>query len=464
MPHTRNAPLLLIGCCIVLLTACGGGKATATPIPLATATTTSRTQASSGITTDAAAPTATTPADTATTDTPATPVPPPTTAGVTASPGMAALTTTATVNPSIAPSTAAPTGPPQAHALPGGTVMLPAGFNIDVYAQNLDYIRFMAVRPSDGMLFVADANGRILILPDANHVGKADNTVIFASNLRQPSSIAFYQDWVYVGETNEVARFSAPNNAMQPQGNKDVVIPNLPPPTDHWTRTIAFGPDGKLYLAIGSDCNLCEQKDNRRAAISVYDPDGKNGRLFATGLRNAVGFTWQPGTNTMWATVNGRDSIGDNIPPDELRIVRDGSFNGYPYCYNGTTPNPEYGDPSRCTHAVPAEVALPAHSAALGITFGDQFAAPQPYKESIYIAYHGSWNRSVKTGYKVVRVPFVNGQAGQPEDFAWGWLPGSADNPGQVWGRPVGVTIGSDGAMYVTDDDTGTVYRISATG
>ena len=237
-------------------------------------------------------------------------------------------------------------------------------------------------------------------------------------------------------ETSEVVRFSAPNNAMQPQGDAEVVIPNLPPPTDHWTRTVAFGPDGKLYLAIGSSCNVCNNTDSRRAAISVYDPDGTNGRLFATGLRNAVGFTWQPGTNTIWATVNGRDSIGDNIPPDELRIVRDGSFNGWPYCYNGTTPNPEYGDASKCTSAVPAEVALPAHSAALGITFGDQFAAPQPYKDSIYIAYHGSWNRSVKTGYKVVRVPFVDGKAGQPEDFASGWLPGDANNPGAGLGPP----------------------------
>jgi len=460
MPRSRTTPLLLIGCCIVLLAACGGGTATATPITAAASVApTTRTQAFNGTTTDVATPSPATPTDTPPAPTPTDP------ASATALPATTAPTTPATVPATIAPPVAtAPTGPPQAHAVPGGTVMLPAGFNIDIYAQNLGYIRFMTVRPSDGMLFVADANGRILILPDANHDGKADSTVVFASNLRQPSSIAFYQDWVYVGETNAVSRFSAPNNAMQPQGNKQVVIPNLPPPTDHWTRTIAFGPDGKLYLAIGSDCNLCVQKDNRRAAISVYDPDGTNGRLFATGLRNAVGFTWQPGTNTMWATVNGRDSIGDNIPPDELRIVHDGSFNGYPYCYNGTTPNPEYGDPSRCTQAAPAEVALPAHSAALGLTFGDQFNAPQPYKESIYIAYHGSWNRSVKTGYKVVRVPFVNGQAGQPEDFAWGWLPGSADNPGQVLGRPVGVTVGSDGALYVTDDNQGRVYRITTTG
>ncbi len=352
----------------------------------------------------------------------------------------------------------------EARDLPSGTVTLPAGFDIGVYASGVGQARFMAVRPSDGMLFVADANGRILALPDANHDGAADDVVVFASGLNLPSSIAFYEDWIYVGETNQVSRFSAPNNAMQPQGDEQVIVPNLPPPTDHWTRTVAFGPDGKMYVAIGSSCNVCNEKDDRRAAISVYDPDGTNGRLFATGLRNAVGFTWQPGTNTIWATVNGRDSIGDNIPPDEVRIVRDGSFNGWPFCYNGTTPNPEYGDPSRCASAVPAEVALPAHSAALGIAFGDRFAAPQEYKDSIYIAYHGSWNRSAKTGYKVVRVPFADGTAGQPEDFASGWLTGSVDSPGRVWGRPVGVTVGGDGALYVTDDLAGQVYRITATG
>lgn len=366
--------------------------------------------------------------------------------------------------PAAAPTSAPPitTGPAEPHQLPGGTIMLPPGFAINVYATKVGGARFMAVRPSDGMLFVADANGRILILPDGNRDGKADSMQVFASGLNQPSSIAFYQDYVYVGETNEVVRFRAPNSAMQAQGAKDVIVPNLPT-GGHWTRTVAFGPDGKLYVAVGSSCNVCEEKDARRAAINVYDPDGKNGRLYATGLRNAVGFTWQPGTSQMWATVNGRDSIGDDIPPDDLRTISDGTFYGWPYCYDGANPNPEFKDPAKCANVPPDAVALPAHSAALGITFGDQFAAPQAYKDSIYIAYHGSWNRSTKTGYKVVRVPFVDGKAGQPEDFAFGWLPGDATNPGQVWGRPVGVTIGKDGALYVSDDSTGTLYRISAT-
>lgn len=344
--------------------------------------------------------------------------------------------------------------------LPGGAVTLPEGFTIGIYATNLGAARFMAVRPSDGMLFVADARGRILALPDADTRGQADRTVVFASGLRQPSSITFIGDWVYVGETDRVSRFSAPNNALQAQGAKELVV-DLPPLGQHYTRTVGFGPDGKLYVAVGSDCNVCEEQDARRAAISVYDADGSNGRIFASGLRNAVGFTWQPGTNIMWATVNGRDNIGDDVPPDELRIVRDGSFNGWPYCSDGTTPNPEYRNTMRCANTVPAEVPLQAHSAALGVTFGDQLKASQPYKDSMYVALHGSWNRSTKTGYKIVRVPFVDGQAGQPEDFAVGWLPNAS---GSAWGRPVGVTVGSDGALYVSDDTASQIYRIAATG
>jgi glucose/arabinose dehydrogenase len=464
MPRPRSIPLLLLGCCLALLSACGGGKATATPQPAATATVAARTQAAADNNAGPLIPAP--PATPAPTDAPTQPT---TTADVTAQPPspVPAPTTapTATAAPSATPvpAPAVPSGPPQAHTLPGGTVTLPAGFKIDLYASNVGQARFMAVRPSDGVLFVADANGRILVLPDANHDGKPDSVTAFASGLNLPTSIAFYQDWVYIGETDKVSRFSAPNNALQAQGAKQVIVPNLPT-GGHFTRTVAFGPDGKLYLAIGSSCNICTEKDDRRAAISVYDPDGKNGRLFATGLRNAVGFTWQPGTNQMWATVNGRDSIGDDIPPDDLRAIKDGAFYGWPYCYDGSNPNPEFNNPAKCANVPPDEVALPAHSAALGLTFGDQFSAPQPYKDSIYIAYHGSWNRSVKTGYKVVRVPIVNGQPGTAEDFAWGWLPGNADNPGQVWGRPVGVTIGSDGAMYVTDDSAGRIYRISATG
>lgn len=463
MPRrSRCVPVAFVFLAALALAACGSGTGTAT-VAASPTTPLPATQPPS-----APAPTATrtpqpTTATTAVVTQAATNTVPATSAATRAAGGTAPVQA-APAATATKPAPRAQTGPPQARQLPGGTVTLPAGFDIGVFARNLGQVRFMAVRPSDGLLFVADANGRILILPDANADGAADEAIVFASGLRQPTSIAFLNDWVYVGETDKVSRFRAPNNATRPAGAKEVVVPNLPGGGRHWTRTVAFGPDGKLYVSVGSSCDVCIEQDTRRAAIVVYDADGANGRLFATGLRNAVGFTWQPGTEQMWATVNGRDNLGDDLPPDDLRRVNDGVFYGWPYCYNGPNPNPEYNDPARCANVPVDDVVLPAHSAALGITFGDQFNAPQPYKESMYIAYHGSWNRTVKTGYKVVRVPMVNGVPGQPEDFAAGWLPGNADDPGQVWGRPVGVTVGSDGALYVTDDQGGVIYRIFATG
>ncbi len=357
------------------------------------------------------------------------------------------------------------TGPLEPHTLPGGVVSIPPGWTISVYAKDLGGVRFMGVRPSDGTLFAADAGGRLLALTDGGD-GSGPQTRIFATGLNRPTSVAFYNDWVYVGETNAITRFRAPNNALTPVGSREVVVPDLPGGGNHWTRTVAFGADGRLYVSIGSTCNVCEEQDSRRAAIMVYDPDGKNGRLFATGLRNAVGLAFEPGSGQLWATVNGRDGIGDDTPPDDLRTVNDGTFYGWPYCYAGKTPNPEYRNVAaeKCKDVPPNARSLQAHSAALGLTFGDALAAPQIYRDSIYIAYHGSWNRTLKTGYKVVRIPFVDGKAGQAEDFAVGWLPGGADNPGRVWGRPVGVTVGRDGALYVSDDSTGTIYRLAASG
>ena len=436
-----------------LLAACSSGGSQASPAPSAAALASPPAAATAPATTAATAALASPTAVATATETEASATQPP-------SPTATAVPTTA---PSSTPTPAptVPSGPPQAHQVAGGTIMLPAGFNIGVFAEDLGGPRFMAVRPSDGLLFATDMRGgRILVLPDANHDGKADSVQVFASGLNLPSSLAFYQDWLYVGETNQVSRFRAPQGALKPEGGKEVVVPNLPSGGGHFTRTVAFSPDGRLFISVGSSCNVCVESDNRRAAILVANADGSQLRLYATGLRNAVGLAFQPGTNQLWATVNGRDNLGDNLPPDDLRRVDDGVFYGWPYCYDGEHPNPEFNDSGKCAGVPPDTVALPAHSAALGLTFGQGLQAPQPYQDSIYIAYHGSWNRSIPTGYKVVRVPLVNGQPGQPEDFAWGWLPGSAQNPGQVWGRPVGVTVGSDGALYVSDDSTGLVYRI----
>ncbi|HET7034342.1 MAG TPA: PQQ-dependent sugar dehydrogenase [Thermomicrobiaceae bacterium] len=367
--------------------------------------------------------------------------------------------------PRSAPPSYTPPQPPQPHQIEGGTIMLPAGFTIGLFASGLGSPRFMAVRPSDGLLFATDmSGGRILILPDANHDGQADQAIVFASGLDRPSSLAFYQDWLYVGEPGQVVRYHAPAGALAPDSPPQVVVPNLPSDGEHFTRTVAFSPDGHLFISVGSSCNICVESDNRRAAILVANADGSQLRLYATGLRNAVGLAFQPGTNQLWASDNERDELGDNVPPDVLQRVEDGVFYGWPYCYNGDHPQPEFDDPGKCAGVPPDTVALPAHSAPLGLTFGSGLRAPAPYQDSIYIAYHGSWNRSVPTGYKVVRVPVVNGQPQAPEDFAWGWLPGTASNPGQVWGRPVGVTVGADGALYVSDDSSGLIYRIAYAG
>lgn len=329
--------------------------------------------------------------------------------------------------------------------VPGGTLMAPPGFTVTVFATGLGSPRFAAVRPADGMLFVADARGNVYTVSDNG------TTQLFVGDLQSPSSLAFHGDYLYVGETNEIVRFHLTGNALTPDGPKEVIVPDLPANGYHWTRTVAFGPDDKMYVSVGSSCDDCIEPDSRRGAISIYDPDGTNGRFYATGVRNAVGLVWQPGTTQMWATINENDAEGK----DDFRMINDGVFYGWPLC-NRTTPNPQYPDaPARCATVPPDAISLEDHCAPLGITFGERFAAPQRYKDSLYIAEHGSYDGT--TGYKIVRVPMVDGAPGQPEDFIVGWQGG-----GRQWGRPVGVTVGNDGALYVTDDSTGTLYRVAA--
>jgi len=332
------------------------------------------------------------------------------------------------------------------HTMWGGTVMMQPGFSISVYASGLGNPRFMAFRPSDGLLFVTDSGGHIYT------VAQGGTPQLFAGDMQLPSSIAFRGDYIYVGETSQISRYHAPNNATMPDGPKEVIIPNLPSSGYHWTRTVAIGPDDKLYVAVGSDCESCEEDDNRRGAISVYDLDGSNGRLYATGMRNPVGIAWQPGTNQMWVTNNENDETGD----DYLTSVTDGTFYGWPYCYQ-QTPNAHYSDATRCASVPSYAQPLGGHSTPLGITFGDKFIAPPAYQQSIYVAEHGGYENG--TGYRVARIPMVNGKAGKPVDFAIGWRVSDSN----VWGRPVGITVGPDGALYITDDMKGMLYRIAAT-
>ena len=351
--------------------------------------------------------------------------------------------------------TAEPARPSQG-LLPDQPVALPPGFGISIFAQGLDGPRMMAVGP-DGIVYVAERGAnRIIRLPDLDGDNVADGVELVAEGLRAPSSLAFYRDGsLYVGETTRVLRLSEPDGQGVFQ-KSEVIVDGLPE-GGHNTRTVLFAPDwSKLYISVGSSCNVCDENDPRRAAIMRYNPDGSGEQVYASGLRNAVGITFRPDSNELYATNNGRDMLGDDLPPDTLNLVNEGDDFGWPRCHSGRIADPQYGGSSACAGVKSPAVELQAHSAPLGLTFytGTQF--PELYHRNLFVAYHGSWNRSQPTGYKVVRIPLENGQAGAIEDFAVGWL----GTDGSAWGRPVDVVTGSDGSLYVSDDSGGKVYRI----
>jgi glucose/arabinose dehydrogenase len=339
---------------------------------------------------------------------------------------------------------------------PPESLYLPPGFAVGVYVEGLKGPRMMAVGP-DGQLYVAErGSGRIVRLPDRNKDGIMDGLEVVAAELSSPSSLAFYQDGsLYVAETQRVLRLSEPDASGNFQ-SREIIIPDLPA-GGHSTRTLMFSSDwSKLYVSVGSSCNVCAEEDARRAAILRYNPDGSGEGIFASGLRNAVGITFKPGTNELWATNNGRDMLGDDQPPETIYIVEQGVDYGWPFCHAGRIIDPDMGSEDACEGVGEPVVEMQAHSAPLGLGFyaGDQF--PEEYRGDLFVAFHGSWNRSVPTGYKVVRIPMQDDQPGSVEDFALGWL----SSGGTSWGRPVDVITGSDGGLYISDDSSGRIYRI----
>ncbi|MCI0454800.1 MAG: PQQ-dependent sugar dehydrogenase [Candidatus Dadabacteria bacterium] len=246
-------------------------------------------------------------------------------------------------------------------------IQLPNGFKIEEFASKLGSPRLMAFSP-DGVLFVTIIDkGTVLALSDKNKDGKADTAITFVKGLNHPHGIAFYKDYLYIGETNQIVRFKYEGFDSAPS-KKEVIVPNLPT-RGHFTRTVSFGPDGKMYVSIGSSCNLCEEKDDRRAAVLQFNPDGSEGEIFAKGLRNSVGITWHPETKEMWATDNGRDWLGDNLPPEEINIVKFDNHYGWPYCYGDRVPDPEFDNTNFCKKTIPPVFEMQAHSAPLGLTF-----------------------------------------------------------------------------------------------
>ncbi len=288
------------------------------------------------------------------------------------------------------------------------TLTLPAGFQAGVFASGLSNPRFLTVGP-DGLVYVAErGRNRIVALPDANGDGRADSEIEVAGDLHQPSSLTFDGAALLVGEEDQVTRLTL--DAAHHATGRTVLIPNLPHDGSHTTKTVLIGPDGRLYLAMGSSCNICVEPDPHRAAVLVYNADGSGGRVFSRGLRNAVGLAVNPVTGAIWATNNGRDFLGDDQPPETVNVLQDGADFGWPRCHAGTLVDPDFGTASGCTGVTAPVATMHAHMAPLGLAFykGTQF--PPGFRDSLYVAFHGSWNSSQLVGYKVMRVPLQDGQ------------------------------------------------------
>lgn len=335
-------------------------------------------------------------------------------------------------------------------------IQLPKGFRIAVFADGLNRrARFMAFDRRGNLYVTLAGTGQVAVLPDRDKDGRADAVIPFAAGLKRPHGIDIRDGWVYVGETDGVVRLRDLDGDLRADV-KEQIVRGLPT-GGHWSRTVRFGPDGKLYVSVGSSCNVCVEDDPRRAAVVRYEPDGRGEAVFARGLRNSVGITWRPETGEMWAVDNGRDWLGDNLPPEEINVIRAGRHYGWPHCYGKGTPDPQHGKEDFCAReAEPPAFEMQAHSAPLGLAFYTGTAFPAAYRGDLFIAFHGSWNRTVPTGYKVVRVKIKDGKPAGIEDFAAGWLDGF-----QVHGRPTDVIVGPDGALYVSDDKADRIYRIS---
>ena len=341
------------------------------------------------------------------------------------------------------------------------TIRLPPGFAIEFFARDLGFPRFMALDPRGTLLVSVPRAGRVIALPDENRDGRADAVVPVVEGLELPHGLAFLDGQLYVAETGRVLRFDYDPATRRVGGPPTVVVPDLPARGSHWTRTIAIGPDRRLYVSVGSSCNSCEERDPRRAAIYRYDADGRAGAPFATGLRNAVGIAFRPGAAELWATVNGRDWLGDDRPAEYVTRVEEGGFYGWPYCHwtsAGPAPDPDLVGGDHCRAARRPSFLYQAHTAPLGLAFYTGAQYPPEYRGDLFVALHGSWNRAVPAGYKVIRVR-VGGPAPVAEDFATGWLVG-----GRSWGRPVDLAVAPDGALFLSDDSLGAVYRISYRG
>ena len=339
--------------------------------------------------------------------------------------------------------------------LPLNKIKLPDGFKISVFAE-VENARSLAMSP-DGTIFIGNrGEDKVYAVRDTDGDWVADEKFVLAEGLTMPNGVAFKDGDLYVAEVSKIHRFEdIENNLEDPKS--EVIYDEYPTDGHHGWKYIAFGPDGKLYVPVGAPCNICLSEKDIYATITRINDDGTGMEIYAEGIRNTVGFDWHPDTKELWFTDNGRDMMGDNIPPDELnKAPEKGMHFGYPFCHKGDIKDPEFGDQRDCSEFVPAEQALGPHVAALGMKFytGDMF--PEKYHKQIFIAEHGSWNRSEKIGYRVMLVTLDDDHKSTGyEVFAEGWLEGES-----AWGRPVALLNMPDGSLLLSDDHAGVVYRV----
>jgi len=347
----------------------------------------------------------------------------------------------------------------------GAKLNMPPGFQASVFAEgDLQRPRWLALAPN-GDIFVAESEGnRISVLRDRDGNGTVDERFVFATGLARPFGMAFWRDFLYVGDTDAVIRFKYKSGQTQAEGSPEKIA-DLPMNgyREHWTRNLLFNQAGtKLYVTVGSKSNVDAGEEPMRAAISEFNPDGTGHRILASGTRNPIGLAWNPTTKQLWAAVQERDLIGDDLVPDYVTSIKDGAFYGWPYGYIGQHEDPRRkGErPDLVAKAIVPDVLIQAHSAVLGLVFYEGKMFPSEYKGDAFVALHGSWNRTNRTGYKLIRIRFKNGKpVGGYDDFLTGWM--VSENSPEVWGRPVGLLVLNDGSMLVTDDGANKIWRVT---
>ncbi len=348
--------------------------------------------------------------------------------------------------------------PAGAQRLPLERIKLPPGFEIGVFADGVPDARSLALGKNNVLFVGTRTQGSVYAVRYRD--AKATRVITLASGLKMPNGVAMRDGALYVAEVNRILRFDDIEAQLDARPKPVIVTDRYPRETHHGWKFIRFGPDGRLYVPVGAPCNICDPDPARYALISRIQPDGSGYEVFARGVRNSVGFDWDPRTKELWFTDNGRDMLGDDLPSDELNHApRTGMHFGYPYCHQGDTADPEFGRKRACSEFSPPAVKLGAHVASLGMRFYTGGSFPAEYRNNLFIAEHGSWNRSKKSGYRVARVVVGGGRVLKHEVFAEGWLQGES-----VWGRPVDLEVMPDGSLLVSDDDAGVIYRIAYRG